>query len=395
MSQSDVRIWRRLSIPDPVRIERYSKLPELGPTILFFSGGSALNKTSRVLKKYTHNSIHMVTPFDSGGSSAKLRDEFNMPAIGDLRSRIMALADETVSGQPDIFRLFNYRLHSAGSNQELRDELESMERGRHPLVACITQPMRELIQTQLSVTCARISTGFDLRGASIGNLIIAGGYLNNQQQLDPIVFLFSRLVQVQGEVLTINNEPLQLIAELENGERICGQHNLTGKEVAPITSAVSKVWLSRNASDSAPTPSHIGGGRKSRIEEADLICYPPGSFYSSVLANLLPVGVGEAVMSNPNPKVYVPNLGNDPEQFGMTLLKQVQVIARQVTGLDAPNSVCGAIDYLLLDKNTLYAEQQDLETLKRMGVTIIETDLGASRGTYDETRLSEALISLV
>ncbi|NIQ08990.1 MAG: GAK system CofD-like protein, partial [Gammaproteobacteria bacterium] len=45
---------RTVDIPDPLRISRYRKNPELGPRILFFSGGSAINSLCRTLKEYTH-----------------------------------------------------------------------------------------------------------------------------------------------------------------------------------------------------------------------------------------------------------------------------------------------------------------------------------------------------
>jgi len=78
---SNVYVTRLARIPDPVRVDRYRRAPELGPRILFFSGGTAINTLSRVLKVHTYNSTHMVTPFDSGGSSAALRQAFHMPAI--------------------------------------------------------------------------------------------------------------------------------------------------------------------------------------------------------------------------------------------------------------------------------------------------------------------------
>ena len=89
-----IRVARTVEIPDALRISRYRKIPDLGPRSLFFSGGSALNGLCKTLKGYTHNSIHLVTPFDSGCSSAEFRRAFDMPSIGDLRSRLMALADE-------------------------------------------------------------------------------------------------------------------------------------------------------------------------------------------------------------------------------------------------------------------------------------------------------------
>ena len=121
-----IQVTRNIKLPDLLRISRYQKAPELGPSILFFSGGSALRQMSRVLKSYTHNSIHLVTPFDSGGSSAKLRQAFDMPAIGDLRSRLMTLADETVTGNPEVYRLFTYRFPKDASDHALIKRLNQL-----------------------------------------------------------------------------------------------------------------------------------------------------------------------------------------------------------------------------------------------------------------------------
>lgn len=387
------RIWRSLTIPDPVKVRRSLRMPELGPQILFFSGGSALNKISRVLKNYTHNSIHFVTPFDSGGSSAKLRSEFNMPAVGDLRSRLMALADESVLGQPDVFKLFNYRLATDKSQLALQTELAALKSGEHEFIQKVEQPLRQLIQTQLSVTHACISDQFDLRGASIGNLIIAGGYLNNEQQLDPIVFLFSRLVKVLGEVKTITDSYQHLAAELEDGSVVLGQHCLTGKETAYIGSPIKDIYLSASLSSVTKTVPKINSDRQNSIENADLICYPPGSFYTSILANLLPEGVKEAILKNNNPKVYIPNLGTDPEQLGMNLLSQVQRLVLQIKGT-LEQGAQGAVDFLLLDEKIVYPAVH-LNEIEVLGVCILTADLAEVNATkYNEKRLSEALISL-
>jgi len=76
------QITRIPTVPDELRVSRSLRAPELGPRILFLSGGSALRPLCRVLKQYTHNSEHLITAFDSGGSSAQLRRAFGMPAIG-------------------------------------------------------------------------------------------------------------------------------------------------------------------------------------------------------------------------------------------------------------------------------------------------------------------------
>ena len=394
---SSCRIWRRMQMPDLARIHRYHSLPEQGPKVLFFSGGSALNKISRVLKGYTHHSIHLVTPFDSGGSSARLRAEFDMPAVGDLRSRLMALADETVMGQPEVYALFTHRFAMTASLSELTETLNQLVTGTHPLIKPILNPMRELIQTQLAVIQAQISDRFDLRGASIGNLIISGGYLNNQQQLDPIVFLFSRLVKALGEVKTVLDEPYHLTVELENGEIILGQHRITGKEHAVLDSPIKRMWLNKGLKTVRPVNSEIADDRRDMIEQADLICYPPGSFYSSLLANLLPAGVGQAICRNPNPKIYLPNLGVDPEQFGLSLMTRVERLVATILS-DTPSIEAihfGGLDYLLLDDGYDYGEI-DENKLNSLGVSVIKTPLiTQEEDKYDEQMVVKALLSLV
>ncbi len=393
-----IRVTRAVDIPDPLRISRYQKIPELGPRILFFSGGSAINGLCRTLKHYTHNSIHLVTPFDSGGSSAELRDAFAMPSIGDLRSRLIALADETVLGQPEVYRLFNYRLPMQATDRQLREELERMIEGKAGRVAEITNPMRRLICNLLGFFRDAMPDGFDLRGASIGNLILAGGYLNNHQHLDPVIFLFSKLANVQGTVRACVNGDLHLAAKLADGSRVVGQHRLTGKEVPPLTSPIVEFSLSKKRD--SYEPASVGLRKKNRklIQSADLICYPPGSFYSSLMANLMPAGVGRAIAANDGPKVYIPNLGSDPEQIGMDLDDMVHRLLDQLrsdTGKGCANS--RLLNFILLDrKHGDYPPGLDDGFLRRLGIELIDTPLISKRSApfYDNNLLVSALLSL-
>jgi CofD-related protein of GAK system len=395
---SKIRVTRTVNIPDPLKISRYHKAPELGPRILFFSGGTALNGLSRTLKDYTHNSTHLVTPFDSGGSSAKLRKAFAMPSIGDLRSRLMALADESVTGHPEIYDLFNYRFPGNGRKADLRKALVSLARGKHPLVAEISNPMRSLICNQLGYFLNAVPDSFDLRGASVGNLILTGGYLNNHQHLDPIIFLFSKLVNVQGTVRAVVNGDLHLGADLEDGTRILGQHRLTGKETAPIKSPIRKMFLSAKVDTFEPARIELRKKNRKLIERADLICYPPGSFYTSLMANFLPGGVGSAIAVNGGPKVYIPNLGEDPEQLGMSLDDAVRaLVGRLHADVPADTAADRLLNFVLMDSRAgRYPGGLSKRLMKQLGVEVIDTRLtrkaGASR--YDDELLVSALLSL-
>ena len=392
------RVVRTVDIPDPLRVSRCRKIPELGPRILFFSGGSAINGLCKTLKDYTHNSVHLVTPFDSGGSSAELRQAFQMPSIGDLRSRLMALADETVLGHPEVYKLFTYRFPKDGENSDLIARLDEMVRGRSPLIADVPSPMRRLIRNQLGYFRQSMPDSFDLRGASIGNLILAGGYLNNHQHLDPIIFLFSKLVNVQGTVRAVVNDDLHLGAELVDGSQVVGQHRLTGKEVPPLQSPIARLFLSRERDTLVPAEAQIRKKNRRLIEDAELICYPPGSFYSSVIANLLPAGVASAVAANTGPKVFVPNLGDDPELLGMDLDAMVDVLLAQLGAEDKDGLAADRVlNFVLLDsRHGRYPGQLSAARLADKGIQLIDARLVSKQSApfYDNELLVAALLSL-
>jgi CofD-related protein of GAK system len=384
--------------PDDLRIQRSLRAPELGPRILFFSGGSALRPLCRVLKQYTHNSVHLITAFDSGGSSAKLRESFAMPAIGDLRNRIVALADESVRGNPQIYRLFAHRLPGSSSPRELARELQRLVSGDHDLLQNIPEPMGRIVQTQLRLFAEQMPRDFDLRGANIGNLLLAGGFLSHARDLESVLFLFSKLLEVRGVVRPIVDADLHLCAELDNEERIVGQHRITGKEAPPITSRVRELYLVQSLENPVRAATAIGPKVRRSIETADLICYPMGSFYSSVVANLLPEGVGRAIASAGSPRVYVPNTGVDPEQHGMSVADSLEALLRHVridAGADVP--LGRVVNLVLLDRNHAnYGMKVDAERMERMGAQVVSLELvtESSHPHAHPQRLTEALLSL-
>jgi CofD-related protein of GAK system len=398
-----IKISHTIDLPDPRRMELYRRNPDLGPRILFFSGGSALRKTSEELVYYTHNSIHIITPVDSGGSSAVLRDAFGMPAIGDIRNRLMALADRGLTGNPEIFRLFAYRLPQDAEQKVLAEELERMARGGHLLVQRVPDPMRKIIRNYLQFFVDQISgdempQGFDLRGASIGNLILTASYLMNRRHFDPAIFIFSKLVNVRGTVRPIANANLHLAAEMETGETIIGQHLLTGKEVPPINAKVNSISLSESHQNPVPTALEIRDKMKILIRSADLISYPMGSFFSSLLSSILMRGVSDAIRRNPRLKVFIPNTGTDPELFGYRLGDQVETLL-QALKRDDPAHIEDAdvLNYILVDERSgNYPDGLDRQDLARRGIQVLNCRLVSMRSQpyIDEKMLVPILLSL-
>ncbi|MHA7810495.1 MAG: GAK system CofD-like protein [Marinobacter adhaerens] len=383
-----------------MRLARYRKAPELGPKILFFSGGSALRTFSEVLAGYTHNSIHLVTPFDSGGSSAELRRAFSMPAVGDLRARLLSLADDSVTGHPEIAALFSHRLTNRNGKISPEKGLEDLSTGKHALLKAIAEPMRSLIQSYIAEFRQQMPDNFDLADASVGNLILTGGYLLHNRSLDPIAFLFGQLIKTRGTVRTTTDADLQLEVELENGRTITGQHRFTGKETAEIDSPIKSIKLSGEADDvDTLDASKVAKETRKLIDSAELLVFPPGSFYSSVIANILPKGVGKAIHKNPAPRVYVPSLGTDLETLGMTLFDQIRVLDRHLSSRAANGrSKNSGIDFLLFDSRLLEISNSQVESIQNdLGIQIIDVDLAKDDedlNRYDDVKLAEALLAL-
>jgi CofD-related protein of GAK system len=395
------RIVREGRIPDPVRVARALRAPELGPCLLFLSGGSALRQTARVLKRHTHNTVHLVTPFDSGGSSAILRQSFGMLAVGDLRNRIVALADETVRGNPATYEFFSYRLADSGTPAALQDELLAMIDGHHPLTMAIELPLQRLIRSYLRVFAARTgllplagslksvalprtetsAATFDLRGASIGNLLLAGGWLVHDGDMDAVSYLFSRIVEARGTVVPTVDRSLHLAVALEDGRLVVGQHRITGKQDAPLDSPIRRLWLTASLDRTEPVECHASDKVSGLIAGADVIVYPPGSFYTSVIANLTPVGIGRAIAGALVPKVYVPNIGLDPEQLGMSLTDAVRAIvlkAHASAGRDGAPTPTDYVTHVLFDPAATPAATLDLDAVSAMGIELVPTPLLAT-----------------
>ncbi len=389
-------VTREVDIPDQVKVARYERLPELGPRLLFFSGGTALRELSKALVHYTHNSIHLITPFDSGGSSAKLRHAFGMPAVGDIRQRLMALADKSLHGNPEIFSLFAYRLPKDGSREELIEELRTMIQGTHPLVAVVPHPMRRIIRNHLQRFFEEMQDDFDLTGASIGNLILTAGFLENRQHLDPVIYIFTNLVRVRGVVRPITSRPLHLGAILADGHVVIGQHLLTGKEVPPLSARIEKLFLVND--DYLPVKCTIREKIRACIRKADIICYPMGSFFTSVIANLLPRDTGMTISANNCPKVFIPNTGHDPELLGYDVASQVEMLL-QVLRKDDPEliRVSDVLQFVLMDSHDeWYPGGIDEERLKGMGVSVLRLPLVStvSAPNLDPELLLPVLLSL-
>jgi CofD-related protein of GAK system len=320
-----------------------------------------------------------------------------MPAVGDIRNRLMALADQCLQGHPEILSLFAHRLPTA-SNAHLGQRLEALAEGRDPLIEPVPHPMRRIVQRHLKVFLGWMPEGFDLRGASLGNLVLTAGYLENERQLDPIIYLYSRLAEVRGTVRPVANADLHIAAALHDGRFIGGQHRITGKEHPPLDSPVERIYLTDDLERLTEVETQAPKSVLQLIESADLICYPMGSFFSSLMANLLPRGIAAAIQRAECPKIFVPSTYPDPEAFGLSLKDQVDLLLRllQQRG-DGEASPGSFLDAVIIDQTESAADDPEnlRRSLHRLDIPLLAAELVTpkTRPRIDPQRLVPLLLS--
>ena len=224
----------------------------VGPRIVVIGGGTGLSVILRGIKKITDNLTAIVTVADDGGGSGILREDLGMLPPGDIRSCILAMADE----EGLMMELLKYRF---------------------------TEGM--------------------LEGQSFGNLLIAAlnGICGNFEEA---VAKTNEIIRVKGQVLPVTGSDVHLCAELENGSHVYGESSIQ-PEVNRQGSPIGRVYL-------RPEKPAAAGKVLEAIHKADLILMGPGSLYTSIIPNFLVDGVPEAIKNATGRKVLVCNMMTQP-----------------------------------------------------------------------------------
>ena len=369
------------------------------PAIVFFSGGTALNGVAAELAKVNPDCAYIITTFDSGGSSAALREVFDMPAVGDVRNRLLALADIDNPEKVNIVELLKTRLPRYADRTALYGQLSHLANGSHALMDGFSEIVRKILSDRFALFIELAGDSFDPVNASLGNILLAAGFMAHQRILAPPIAQLSHLIGVRGIVRAATVDNGHLAVRLANGEILAGQHLFTGKEVEPISVPIDGMWICAGVDDPWPRPVHASSLAINLVHGADMIVYPMGSFYSSLLAAISPQGLGLAVSMNPCPKIFIPNMGFDPELIGHNINLQVERLL-EVMRMDNSAYLNSeeVLNYVLIDsENGTYQEEPDLDALEKLPLKVIDRKLVSddSEGLVDPRLLAPVLMELV
>lgn len=236
--------------------------------VVVIGGGTGLSSMLSGMKNLKDvNLTAIVTVADDGGSTGRLRDIYNVPAVGDIRHVLCAMAEP---GNEDIFaKLMNFRF----------------------------------------------SGEKDVGGHQLGNLIflalmdITGSFMGAIQAL-------CKILNVKGNILPSTTDVAVLYALMKDGTLVRGEKN-----IPEVENSIEKVFYEQSIS---PYDEAIKA-----IDEADLIVYGIGSLYTSIMPNLIIDGIAEAIYNNSAKRVYFCNAMTQPgETDGFSVEDHVAAIER-------------------------------------------------------------------
>jgi len=285
--------------------------------IVVIGGGTGLSTLLKGLKLFPINITAIVTVADDGSSTGRLREEFDIPAVGDLRNVLASLSE----AEPLVEELLQYRFN----------------------------------------------TYSDLDKHAVGNLLLTAMY-NITGNLTKSMDALAKIFNIRGRVLPVTEDKAILVAHTKDGEIIEGESKITkaGKDIDYVE---------------YKEPVKVTDDVLEAISAADLIIVGIGSLYTSIIPNLIPNEMKEALKAAKAKKMYICNIMSE---HGETDNYKVSDCIKQINKYVCPNF----IDIVLANKKIvpdnilkLYKDEQsaqiilDIEEVKKMGVELIKSDL--------------------
>ena len=311
-------------------------------------GGNGLSALLQGLKHYTqpaHDGVPqlditaIVTVTDDGGSSGRLRREFDVLPPGDIRNCMVALSEDSAL----LSRLFQYRFE----------------------------------------------TGRGLKGHSFGNLFLMA-MTHVMGDFPDAVKASSEVLKIAGRIYPATAQNVALGAAMADGSRIVGETRISRSR-----GKIERIHLI------PPTVRPLAATLEA-IRDADVITFGPGSLFTSVVPNLLVKGIARAVRKSPAVKVYFVNLMWQPgETTGFRASDHVRAVHQHAGGRFLDYAVVNlrriptAVKERYAREAALQVEN-DLATIFKMGVNVFGAKLASDTGKvrHDSAATAEVVVKL-
>lgn len=303
--------------------------------VVILGGGTGTSTLVRGLKEFPIDLSVVVSVCDDGKSTGKLREEFDIPAVGDLRKVIAALSET----EPLFEKLLEYRF----------------------------------------------DTSSDLNGHAVGNLLLAA-LCNINGNLSSGIKSLSKVLNLKGKVLPLTEDNCTLVGKMEDGKVVEGEHYITEYD-----SLIKDVYYKE---EPKVNPEVIR-----EIKNADMIILSMGSLYTSIICNLICKEVIDAIDESKGKILYVCNMFTQPgETDNFTVSDHIKTLNNYLgkRKIDTVIINDGDIDSKYLDKYHRQEEKDpvivDKEEINKMNIKIIKDDFTTiSKGTLKHNTIKVSL----
>lgn len=287
--------------------------------VVILGGGTGISYLLKGLKNFPIDITAVITVSDNGRSTGKLRQEFNTPAVGDIRKVITSLSE-------------------------------------------IDEPIKQMMSY-------RFNTSSDLDGHAVGNLILTA-MLDITGSLKDSIASLSKLLDVRHTVLPISEDSsLTLMGKDKDGNIIEGEEQITKAH-----RQFEKIYYK--------TEPKVLPEVLTALETADLILFSMGSLYTSILPNIICKEVRAVLNKTKAPIVYLCNAVTQPgETDEFTVSDHIKLINKYLDNkkIDAVIASNTKIDNEIAKKYETEEQKDpvliDYENLNDLGVELIEDDL--------------------
>jgi uncharacterized cofD-like protein len=320
--------------------------------VVAIGGGTGLSTLLRGLRRHVVSSSQgvpqggliadlaaVVTVTDDGGSSGRLRKDFNMLPPGDLRNCMVALSEE----EDMLVRLFGHRFRA----------------------------------------------GDALEGHNFGNLFVAA-LTEITGDFAHAIQLASKILATRGRIYPATTANATLVARMDDGSLVRGETKITASHKRIVE-------LMLDPPDAAPMPETLEA-----IERADLISVGPGSLYTSLITNLLVQGLPAALARAQGVRVFICNLMTQAnESLGLTASQHIERIYEHTHAPIFDYALVNT-EAFPKETLARYAAEgaspivPDIERIEALGVRVITGDFASEENVarHNANRVSSALLEL-
>ena len=231
--------------------------------VVVLGGGTGMSSLLKGLKEFPIDITAVVSVCDDGRSTGRLRNEFHVPAMGDIRQVLVSLSE---SG-PLVEKLLNYRFNTTS----------------------------------------------DLNGHPVGNLLLTA-MSNMTGNMSTGVKALGSIFNLKGKILPLTNDEVTLCAKMEDDTIVEGEHNIT-----ECLAKIKEVFYKEEPK--------LNKEVTEAIINADLVILSMGSIYTSIIPNLLCKEVVETLEKTKIPIMYTCNIMTQPgETDDLSVSEHINII---------------------------------------------------------------------